>query len=243
MDVYREVASGRMTLDQGMVRLEQANRADELDRTRRERLGWLAAIFIGAALLLAGRAFANVPTVTADPTEIVAGTAATADGGTVSELPAADVPDDLAPRSPVDVDANGDVKLQDDGAQLALLLLQFAAAGMWGPFAAIALALLIWAMRKFGKQIWPKAAVFFEQPAVAALLPTVVAIAIDVALALKAGTPITLALFMRSIGWSLSANGAFNVAMKLREQRAVMAAKKAAGTVTDRKSAADALNE
>lgn len=244
MDVYREVAAGRMTLAQGMERCEEESIAVARNLERRNWIGWAAAIAVGLVLLLAGHAAAFVPEAAAQPgPELVAGTSAAVDGGTVTDLPAADLPDDLQPREVADVDANGDVKMHDDGAQLALLALQFAAAGMWGPFAAVALALLVWAARKFGKKIWPAAGVFFEQPLVAALLPTVGAIAVDVALALKAGTPLSASLFMRSIGLGLMANGAFNVAMKVREQRANAAGTKAAGTVTDRKTAADSLNE
>jgi hypothetical protein len=243
-NLYRDVANGRVTLEQGMRQLTAQREADELERDRRSRLGWLAAFLLGGILLLAGRVFASPQaTVTADPTIIVAGAHAMVDAGPVTTLPAADVPDDLAPRDVADVDGNGDVKLHDDGSQLALLALQFAAAGMWGPFAAVILALLIWAARKWGKVLFPQAAVFFDQPAVAALLPTVGAVLIDIALALKAGTPLSVQLIIRSVGLGLMANGAFNVAMKLREQRATMAGNAAAATVTDRKNAADALNQ
>lgn len=237
-NIYLEVGAGRMTPARALDHLDERERLAQLERERRRVSGWIAAIFLGAALIIAGRAFAFVPAEASPAAELV-------DGGrpsSVATLPAADVPDDLKPEAPAAVDGAGDVKLQDDGSQLALLALQFAAAGMWGPFAAIALAFLIWAVRKWGKALFPKGAVFFDQPIIAAALPTVAAIAVDVALALKAGTPLSVALFMRSIGLGLAANGAFNVAMKLREQRAIAAGTKAAGTVTDRKSAADALN-
>lgn len=241
-DVYREVAAGRMTAEQGMRQLEVARDVDDRETQRREVLGWLVVLLFGAAIIIAGQAFGYAPP---HGVELLgaAADAGTSSAGLAVTLPAADVPDDLVPTGPAAVDGAGDVKLQDDGAQLALLALSLAAAGMWGPFAAVVLALLIWAARKFGRKLIPRAAVFFDQPLVAALLPTVAAIAVDVALALKAGTPLSLALFMRSIGLGLGANGAFNIAMKLREQRAAAAGTAAAATVTDRKSAADALND
>ncbi len=129
------------------------------------------------------------------------------------------------------------VPLAEDPHRLALVLLDGINGSNWGIVVSAVLVGLVWALRRFGKQLVPALAPFLDHPVVAWTLPSLAAILGAILTSLVAGTPISVGLVVTAIITGLTANGMFNGMRQVAQAKGA----KAAGEVDTKAEAVNVL--